>query len=107
MRKKITLPAIAAGLIATTLLITACQPPAGARPPGAAANTVAATAQKVQVTTGTVENRIVATGKVVANASASVAFSRSGTVKEVLVKEGSSLPQARSAVAARRSRRRT
>ena len=88
MRKKITLPAIAAGLIATTLLITACQPPAGARPPGAAANTVAATAQKVQVTTGTVENRIVATGKVVANASASVAFSRSGTVKEVLVKEG-------------------
>jgi multidrug efflux pump subunit AcrA (membrane-fusion protein) len=88
MNRKIKLSAIVAGLAAASLLLAACTPPAGGPPGMPGAQTNVADAEKVTVQTGTVENRIVATGKVVANASASVAFARNGTVKEVLVKEG-------------------
>ena len=71
------------GVIVTGILLAACS---GSSAQQTAANIAAA--ERVTVTTGTVENRIVATGKVVASASAAVAFERSGVVAEVLVKEG-------------------
>ncbi len=75
----------AALLIASTLILSACS--------STTANStnqtkVDDTAQKVVVSTGSIANRIVATGKVIANASASVAFQRGGVVSKVLIKEG-------------------
>ena len=75
----------AALLIASTLMLSACS--------STTANStnqtkVDDTAQKVVVSTGSIANRIVATGKVIANASASVAFQRGGVVSKVLIKEG-------------------
>jgi len=71
------------GVVLAGIFLAACSAPGAQQ---TAANI--ATAERVTVTTGTVENRIVATGKVVASASAAVAFERSGVVAEVLVKEG-------------------
>lgn len=45
-------------------------------------------AEHILVQKGSVENRVVATGKVVARSTANLAFSRSGSVAQVLVKEG-------------------
>ena len=71
--------------IVAALLLGACSA-TGASSTGQAK--VDANAQKIVVSTGSVSNRIVATGKIVAAASAGVAFPRSGVVAEVLVKEG-------------------
>ena len=72
-------------LSAAALILSACS---------AAGNTatgqtkVNPNAKTVVVSTGSISNRIVATGKIVANASANIAFSRSGVVADVMVKEG-------------------
>lgn len=74
--------AIVAGLLSASLLLTAC----------AAGNTAQAkvddSAQKVTVAAGTVENRIVATGKVAARSTVNIAFTQSGVVRAVRVTEG-------------------
>jgi multidrug efflux pump subunit AcrA (membrane-fusion protein) len=69
------------GLAVASALLAAC---------GAAPNAQQdlSKAAKVTVATGSVENRIVATGKVVARADVNVAFQRGGIVTEVLVREG-------------------
>ena len=72
---------ILSSALVATVLLAAC----GARTTASQDLTKAA---KVTVGTGSVENRIVATGKVVARADVNVAFQRGGIVTEVLVKEG-------------------
>lgn len=47
-----------------------------------------AKAEKVTVTKGTIENRIIATGKITAKTTSSVAFPRSGVIAKILVSEG-------------------
>ncbi len=81
--RKRTITAGIAAIISGTLLLTACS---GAT--GQAAQTDVSKAEKITVATGTVENRIVATGKVVARSTSNIAFSQSGVVREVRVKEG-------------------
>lgn len=71
-------------IAAASILLGACSPPGTA----AGETKVAANAERVVVSTGSVSNRIVATGKIVASASANIAFARSGVVADVLVKEG-------------------
>lgn len=70
-------------LIALTTVLAACS-----RPGAQAAGAVDPTAEKITVDKGVVENRVVATGKVIARSDAQVAFARSGRVAEVLVNEG-------------------
>jgi HlyD family secretion protein len=79
-----TKPAAIAALIAAAIALSACS---GAATPQAAA----ANAQKVTVAAGTVENRVISTGKVVARSTTNVAFSQSGVVSAVRVKEGQSV----------------
>lgn len=47
-----------------------------------------AKAEKVTVTKGTIENRIIATGKITAKTTSSVAFPRAGVIAKILVSEG-------------------
>jgi HlyD family secretion protein len=79
---KTTLLSMAAVLTAGSLILSACT---GA--PTAAANNTA-NAEKVVVANGSVENRIIATGRVAARSTSNVAFAQSGVVREVRVKEG-------------------
>lgn len=83
-KQKQLLP-VAGVLVIGALLLSSCQSTASAQ------TKADANAEKITVSTGSVENRIVATGKVVANAEAAVAFQRSGVVMDVLVKEGQSV----------------
>ena len=73
------------GMLSSALVATVLLAACGARTTASQDLTKAA---KVTVGTGSVENRIVATGKVVARADVNVAFQRGGIVTEVLVKEG-------------------
>jgi HlyD family secretion protein len=75
--KRLTATALIAAL---SIGLAACT---GAPPPNAAA-----AADKVVVETGSVENRIVATGKVIARSTTDIAFSQSGVVRDVRVSEG-------------------
>jgi HlyD family secretion protein len=69
--------------LAAALALAACAAPgAGAR------SGAAATGERVTVQKGSIENRVIATGKVAARTTATVAFPRSGAVVAVLVKEG-------------------
>ncbi len=74
---------IAASLLAASLVLSACQSTGGL-----AQAKVDASAEKVTVAAGTVENRTVATGKVAAHSTINIAFTQSGVVREVRVKEG-------------------
>ncbi len=75
--------------VTAALLLSACTRPGAP----AAAGAIDPAAEKITVEKGSVENRVVATGKVVARSQASIAFARSGRVAEVLVKEGDSVTQ--------------
>ena len=75
----------ASALLAGALLLSSCQTAASAQ------TKVDANAEKITVGTGSVENRIVASGKVIASAEASIAFQRGGVVNEVWVKEGQAI----------------
>ena len=77
--KRILIPIY--GLIAAALTLTGC-----AAMPSQASGT--ASGERVTVQKGSIENRVVATGKVTARTTATVAFPRSGAVTSVLVKEG-------------------
>lgn len=68
---------------AAVLMLSACGAPPGAAPTSASAN-----AQRATVEVTTIESRVISTGKVEPRTTTSVAFSGSGTVKDVLVKEG-------------------
>lgn len=74
--------AIVATLIGS-LLLSACTGSTGQ-----AAQTDVSKSEKVSVATGAVENRIVATGKVIARGTSNIAFSQSGVVRDIRVKEG-------------------
>jgi HlyD family secretion protein len=80
INRMVTLGAMLTG----ALLLTACALP---QRPGDSAST-AATDERITVSAGSVENRIVATGRVTARTETSVAFPRGGAVTRVLVKEG-------------------
>jgi HlyD family secretion protein len=71
-------------LAALSIALAACT---GAPTP----NATNAAAEKVVVETGAVENRIVATGKVIARTTTEIAFSQSGVVRDVRVAEGQSV----------------
>lgn len=72
------------GVLVMSSLLTACATPVGAR----SGEKVPDSAERILVAKGSVENRVVATGKVVARSTANLAFSRSGSVAQVMVKEG-------------------
>ena len=67
---------------AASMVLAACS--AG---PQSAANATA-NAEKITVENGSVENRVIATGKVIARAQSSIAFPQSGVVTAVMVTEG-------------------
>ena len=76
-------------LAGVAMLVAACGAPPGAAGGFAPAQSNdAATGERVTVEKGPVESRIIATGKVGARRTATVAFPRSGTVASLLVKEG-------------------
>jgi RND family efflux transporter MFP subunit len=81
-RKSIVIAVATVATVATAML-AGCT---GAARPTSQADVAAA--ERVTVATGTVENRIVATGKVVARSTTSLAFSQSGVVRAVKVAEG-------------------
>ena len=68
----------------TATLLAGCSRPGATVAPG----TLDPAAEKITVEKGAVENRVVATGKVIARSQAGVAFARSGRVITVPVKEG-------------------
>jgi multidrug efflux pump subunit AcrA (membrane-fusion protein) len=70
--------------LSAALLMSACTRPGA---PGAA-GAVDPSAERITVEKGSVENRVVATGKVIARSQTSIAFARPGRVAEVIVKEG-------------------
>jgi len=71
------------------LLTLACVMSACSRPGAPAARgAIDPAAEKIVLQKGTVENRVVATGKVIARAESQLAFARSGRIAEVLAKEG-------------------
>ena len=55
---------------------------------GQTTTTDVATAKQVKVTLGSVENHIVATGQIAARQTAALAFTKSGVITKILVKEG-------------------
>ena len=76
-------------LVAASLALAACDglpglpgAPASGQPDGAPVG------ERVRVQQGAIENRIIATGNVVARATATLTFRTSGEVKSILVKEG-------------------
>ncbi len=80
--QKWTLTAVAVAAI----LLSACNRAGGNNTSGAAS--ARASSERIDVKTGTVENRVVATGKIAAKTSYSVAFTRTGTVAKKAVAEG-------------------
>ncbi len=78
---RLKFPAI---VITLSVLLAACSRPGASTATGS----VDPTAEKITVEKGVVENRVVATGKVIARTQASIAFARSGRVAQLLVKEG-------------------
>ena len=81
------LPITVIGILIAAVLVAACSAP-GTTGTTQTGTNQAASGTRVTVKTGSVENHIVATGKIVARATAQLAFSRSGMVKSVLVKVG-------------------
>ena len=74
------------GLAVAALTLSACDALPGATTPGQTSE--ASAGERVRVVRGSIENRIIATGNIVARASATLTFRTSGTVQSVLVKEG-------------------
>ena len=79
------IPVMATGLLLISVLAAACAAP-GTNTQNNAGQ--AGAQQRVTVRQGTIDNRIVATGQVVARTNASLSFTHSGPVKSLLVKEG-------------------
>jgi HlyD family secretion protein len=84
------LPITVVGILITAALVAACSAP-GTTGTNQTGGSQAASGTRVTVKTGSVENHIVATGKIVARATALLAFPRTGTVKTVLVNVGDSV----------------
>lgn len=82
------------GFVLAAALLTACAGLPGAPGTLGAANTVGAaadtaqTATRVTAETGSIEEEVVGTGSITANATVDVAFQTSGTIQEVLVSVG-------------------
>jgi HlyD family secretion protein len=79
--KKLIAPLI--GLITAAMTLSAC-----ATPGSGAAQASTASGERVTVTKGAIQNTVIATGKVTARSTTTVAFSRSGAVVALLIKEG-------------------
>jgi HlyD family secretion protein len=70
--------------LGAALLLSACTRPGAPGAPDA----LDPKAERIVVEKGAVENRVVATGKVIARSQTAIAFARPGRIAEVLVKEG-------------------
>jgi HlyD family secretion protein len=71
------------GFIAAAMTLSAC-----AMPGSGAAQASSASGEHVTVTKGAIQNTVIATGKVTARSTTTIAFSRSGAVESLLIKEG-------------------
>ena len=78
-----------AAFAVSALLLSACNRGTAQNSSGTASTR--ASAERIDVKTGTVENRVVATGKVTAKTTYSVAFTRTGTVTKKAVAEGDAI----------------
>jgi RND family efflux transporter MFP subunit len=85
MKQTKLLPFVTGAVLVAVVLAACAAPGAGS---GQAQNAAQSSGQRVTVRTGAVQNRIIATGKIVARSTAQLSFSRSGAVKSVLVKVG-------------------
>jgi HlyD family secretion protein len=81
-KNKKSIGALLAGATAI-LMLSACS-----AAPNAASASNANSAKRVAVEVTTIESRVISTGKIAPRTTTAVAFTRSGSVKEVLVKEG-------------------